>query len=134
MWVYVVNSHKESSLLGEADAVRLGIVTINLKGARAPVAIKNVEYIPKKLMTINQAVSGWQTQQEIDRDMDIFKKQFSSTFTHSTGKFHGAPIKIQIDKNATAVIQPRRRIPLHYIDRLETELKKMMKKILLKGH
>ena len=31
--VYVVNDKKESSLLGEQDAIRLGIVTINSKGA-----------------------------------------------------------------------------------------------------
>ena len=31
--VYIVNSFKELSLLGEADAVRLGIVTNQLKGS-----------------------------------------------------------------------------------------------------
>ena len=40
-WVYVVNYYKESSLLDELDAVSLGIVTINLKGASAKVTFSN---------------------------------------------------------------------------------------------
>ena len=32
-WVYVLREEKEQSLLGENDGVRLGIVTIDLKGA-----------------------------------------------------------------------------------------------------
>ena len=36
-WVYVVNDKQEQCLLGSNDAERLGIVTINLKGAQAEV-------------------------------------------------------------------------------------------------
>ena len=39
--VWVVNDRKESSLLGEEDAIRLGIVTINLKGAQEGSSWKN---------------------------------------------------------------------------------------------
>ena len=36
-WVYIVNDKKEQCLLGKFDACRLGIVTINLKGAQKEV-------------------------------------------------------------------------------------------------
>ena len=45
--VYIVNSRKESSLLGETDAVRLVIVTINLKGASKEVVINDVDFLTK---------------------------------------------------------------------------------------
>ena len=46
-WVYIVNSFKELSLLGESDAVRFGIATINLNGASEEVDVKNVEFLTK---------------------------------------------------------------------------------------
>ena len=131
--VYIVNSHKETSLLGESDAVRLGIVSINLKGASQEVDVRQVDYVEKRDTPSSQAVSDGQTQEEIDKEMEKIKKKFSKTFSNSTGKFKGAPIRIQIEKNAVPVIQPRRRIPLHYIDRLETELKEMVKQDIIEG-
>ena len=46
-WVYIVNSYKESSLLGELVAVRLGIVTINLKGASEEVTVQKLDFLTK---------------------------------------------------------------------------------------
>ena len=41
-WIYVVNDKNEQSLLGKADAIRLGIVQLNLKGAETEVIKKNI--------------------------------------------------------------------------------------------
>ena len=54
-------------------------------------------------------------------------------FSDATGKFKGPPIKINVTKEVTPVIQPRRRIPLHYMDRLEVELEKMLKEDIIEG-
>jgi len=132
-WVYVVNSQKDTSLLGESDAVRLGIVDIDLQGAETEVVIRNVEYIPKTSTPDDQAVSAGQTQSEIDRDMDKIKEKFSNVFSDRTGKFRGAQIRIQVEKDATPVIQPRRKIPLHYVDKLEVEIKKMLEEDIIEG-
>ena len=50
-WAYVVNSYKETSLLGESDAVRLGIVTINLKGASEEVEVQKVDFLTKSAVS-----------------------------------------------------------------------------------
>ena len=50
-----------------------------------------------------------------------------------TGKVKGAPIKIQVREDAIPVIQPPRRIPLHYMERLEAELKKMKSEDIIEG-
>lgn len=60
-------------------------------------------------------------------------KEFSDVFSDSTGKFKGKPIKIQVQKDAIPVIQPVRRIPLHYVERLESELKKMVTEDIIEG-
>ena len=49
-------------------------------------------------------------------------EDFPKLFTDNTGKVKGPPIKIQIRKDAVPVIQPSRRIPLHYMERLKSEL------------
>ena len=54
-------------------------------------------------------------------------------FSNATGKFKGKPIKIQIREEVVPVIQPARRIPLHYIDRLEKELQKKFKEYIIEG-
>ena len=57
--------------------------------------------------------------------MEKIRQEFSDVFSDVTGKVKGAPIKIQVRKDAIPVIQPPRHIPLHYMERLEAELKKI---------
>ena len=53
--------------------------------------------------------------------------QFPSVFTDVTGRFQGEPIKIQLKSDMSPVIQPPRRVPMHYRERLRQELEKMKK-------
>ena len=46
-WVCIVISYKKSSLLGESDAVRLEIVTINPKGAPEEVTVQMADFLTK---------------------------------------------------------------------------------------
>ena len=124
-WVYIVDDKREQSLLGESDAIRLGIVKLDLKGADTEV-VKKMEYTRKMNMSPGDIVSGGETQSEIDGNMKQLQNEFPDLFTDKTGKCKGPPIKIQVRKGAVPVIQPQRRIPLHYMDRLEGELKKML--------
>lgn len=60
-------------------------------------------------------------------------EDFPKLFTDNTGKVKGPPIKIQIRKDAVPVIQPSRRIPLHYMERLKSELKLMKDQDIIEG-
>ena len=136
-WVYIVNSRSESSLLGEKDAVRLGIVKIDLKGARKEVGVaeevKKIDYIQKEKPAIGGVVSGNQTQAEIDANMIQIRNRFQKNFSNSTGKAKGPPITFQFNKLAKPVVQRRRRIPMQYIDRLKNELNEMVRDDVIEG-
>ena len=54
-------------------------------------------------------------------------------FSDVTGKLQDAPIKINVIKEVVPIIQPGRRIPLHYVDRLEKEIKKMLDEDIIEG-
>ena len=131
-WVYIVDDKREQSLLGEGDAIRLGIVKLDLKGADTEV-VKKMEYTRKANRSPGDIVSGGETQAEIDENMKLLRQEFPNLFTDKTGKCKGPPIKIQVRKGAVPVIQPQRRIPLHYMERLEGELKKMLDEDIIEG-
>ena len=128
-WVYVVDDRKEQSLLGESDAVRLGIVRLDLKGSSEEVVSK-VEYLRKT--NINEGTDLTKNG-TVEAEMEKIRNEFSDVFTDTTGKVKGTPIKIQVREDAIPVIQPPRRIPLHYIDRLEAELEKMKHEDIIEG-
>ena len=50
--------------------------------------------------------------------------KFANVFSNKMGKFKGKAIKIQFDEQAKHVVQPRWKIPLHYMERLGKELKR----------
>ena len=49
------------------------------------------------------------------------------------GKYKGPPVKIQMAEDIKPVIQPPRRIPLHYIQPLKDSLKEMVEQEVIKG-
>ena len=59
--------------------------------------------------------------------------QFPALFSANAGKFQRSPIKIQVYPNVTPAIQPARCIPLHYMDRLQSEINKMIKDDVIEG-
>ena len=125
-WVYVVNDTKEQSLLGKEDALRLGIVTLNLKGAEEEI-VGNISYHLKDKITVSK------DQEEVQAKMEAIVKQFPEVFSDKTGKFKGDPIKIHVKPNAMPVIQPPRRIPLHYREKAKKEIMKMIEDDVLEG-
>ena len=83
-WVYIVNSYKESSLLGESDAVRLGIVTINLKGASEEVTVQKVDFLTKSALSEQDPMPSKQFQRQIDDTMEAIKRKYKDVFSDST--------------------------------------------------
>ena len=93
--IYVVDGEQES-LLGREDAITLGILNFNPKGTNAAVlekedseGQKEPQYIEKlgkitpeiKKEVIKEGiVSGGQTQQQIDADMENIVKEFAHVF------------------------------------------------------
>ena len=129
-WAYVVDDRKEHSLLGESDAMRLGIVKLDLKGGSEEV-VKKVDYLRKTDVKGGERPAIESEINEIE--MEKIRQEFSDVFSDVTGKVKGAPIKIQVREDAIPVIQPPRRIPLHYMERLEAELKKMKSEDIIEG-
>ena len=139
-WVCVNDEPKEQSLLGEKDPRRLGIVTINLKGASSEVNIDEEyeEQVGKitygwKTSPGGGVISGGETQEDINANMRALVKKFSGVFTDRTGKCRGKPIKIQVRDNAEPVIQPPRRIPLQYLSKLKQEISNMKRDDIIEG-
>jgi len=95
----------------KTDATRLGIVKLYVDGASDEI----VQHLSDSTDETYQKVSGGQTQQEIDANMDKIVQEFSSVFSHSTGKIAGDPIKIHVKSDTKPVVQLPRRIPLHYV-------------------
>ena len=98
-------------MLGEKDARRLGIVTINLKGASSEVSIDEEyeEQVRKitygwKTSPGDGVISGGETQDDINANMRALVKKFSGVFTDCTGKCCGQHIEIQVRENAEPVI------------------------------
>ena len=139
-YVYIVDDPNEQSLLGRSDALRMGIVTLNPDGAKEEINIpescettNRISKLKKAPIPTTGIVSGGQTQLEIDTCMKSMSDSFPKLFANKTGKFKGPPIKVQLHPNATPVIQPPRKIPLHYLKPLETELMNMLGDDVIEG-
>ena len=140
-WVYVNDDPKEQSLLGERDARRLGIVYLDPKGASEEVelfdgikaeSVNRISY-GRKSKEPNGVVSGGETQAVIDKRMQEIIEKFPTVFTDRTGKCKGAPIEIQTKARAIPVIQPPRRIPLQYLDKVKDEIQTMLAEDIIEG-
>ena len=139
-WIYIHKCSTEKSLLGEKDARRLGIVTINLKGAQEEIPLEeeteSVNFVPYAVRTDSPTtgiVSGGETQDEIDRNMTLMKQKYPKVFTSRTGKYKGGPIKLHYPDNYDPHIQPNRRIPIHYVNPAYDELQKLINEDVYEG-
>ena len=123
-WIYVVKDQKEQCLLGETDACRLGIVTINLKGAEKEVDVHRITPISRSEETLTRP-PPFNEQAVIDK--------FPGLFTNKTGKYKGEPIPIQMPEDYYSRSRPERRIPLHYKKQYLAELKRMKQEDIIEG-
>ena len=141
-YVYVNDDNMDSSLLGEKDALRLGIVKINLKGSTEEVpweedmAQEEDESVRRirqnRLSELLPAKMSTREVEENEKSMDKLAKEFQDIFG-GVGRYKGPEIKIQIREDIQPVIQPRRRIPLHYVKPLEDHLAELLEEDVIEG-
>ena len=71
-------------------------------------------------------------EKENDKKMDKLFKEYEDIFK-GIGKYRGEPVKIQLTDNVLPIIQPPRRIPLHYVQPLKDHLEEMIKEDVIEG-
>ena len=123
-WVYIVKDQKEQCLLGKEDALRLGIVTINLGGAE-----EAVETVNRITPIVKDEVSEQQPPFNVQSLIDALPTLFSN----KTGKYKGKPIPIQMPPNYYTRNQSERRIPIHYKERYLQEPCRMVDEDIIEG-
>ena len=136
-YVYVNDDDKDSSLLGEKDALRLGIIRINLEGASEEVEQGNDEEELRRikqtrLSELSETSRTEEEEKDIQEAMNKLTEEYEDIFG-GVGKYNGPEIKIQLRDNVVPVIQPRRRIPLHYMQPLEDHLKELLEEDVIEG-
>ena len=126
-YVYINDDDRDASLLGKSDALRLGIVKLNLQGDPEEVEVKRVKTSRKE-----EDHSEDRERVEEEADMKQLVKEFSDIFG-GVGKYKGDPVKIHVDEQAEPVIQPPRRIPIHYRQALEDHLDELLEADVIEG-
>ena len=122
-YIYINDDDRDDSLLGKSDAIRLGIVKLNLEGDSEEVVVNRVKTSRKK-------ADNTEDRERVieDEDMKQIVKEFSDIFG-GVGRYKGDPVKIHVDENAEPVIQPPRRIPIHYKQALEDHLDELLQEM-----
>ena len=64
--------------------------------------------------------------------MEETAKKFKDIFG-GVGKYEGPEVKIQVKEGVIPVIQPPRRIPLHYVQPLKDHLKELVEEDVVEG-
>ena len=141
-FVYVNDDDTDSSLLGEKDALRLGIVKINLRGEPEEVDlaavdpednwVKSRRIKQTKLSEVDKVERTAKESKQMEKGMKRLVDEYQDIFG-GVGKYNGPEIKIQVRDNIKPVIQPRRKIPLHYVQPLEDHLKELMEEDVIEG-
>ena len=119
--VYVVEG-ETTSLLGLKDGESLGIINIKPEGKTEEVRQLNMEV--KKDVPNQGMVSGGQTQEEIDIQMEEITKKYKDVFK-GLGRAKVEPIHIEIDPNVKPVQQKRRPIALHYQEKFRKHIEEL---------
>ena len=116
--VYVNGDSSEDSLLGEKDAERLGIITLRPEGASTEIEIRRIKQNTKAGLEVEDQAS-LRDQKVVDQGMEKLAKEFKEVF-EGIGKYKGPPVEIQVKEEVRPVVQPPRRIPLHYQEPLKS--------------
>ena len=127
--VYVLDSETEESLLGEKDAERLGIIQIRARGGSKAVEVRRVKQNRK--LELEGTVATQETG-DIEDQMNRVVEEFKPLF-EGIGRYKGPPVQIQVKPDARPVIQPPRRIPLHYRQPLEDHLAELLEQDVIEG-
>ena len=116
---YVMRGTDSESLLGRVDAKKLGVVSIDLKGAGE--VVRSVE-------------ERHQQQEQGDpQRMQVLVEEYPQLF-QGIGKAVGVePIHVYVDESVTPIQQKRRPIPIHYVERFKDLLEELKDKGVVTG-
>ena len=91
-YVYVNNDTAETSLLGEKDAQRLGIVMIRPEGAPEQVEVRRIKYSTTEELSKAKKAQRY-SQEEVNRNMQKIAGEHLKVF-QGIGKYKGAWRKV----------------------------------------
>ena len=131
-YCYINDDAKEESLLGESDAMRLGIIEINAQGAEEEIQINRVRQNRKREMEQDGKQLTLADQKRVDEVMNKIAEDNKEVF-QGIGRYRGKPIKIQVKEGVRPVIQPARRIPLHLRQPLKDHLEELVEQGVVEG-
>ena len=140
-WVYVNDDDKETSLLGKTDAVQLGIININPNGATKQASKANdcndteEERVNRVRMTRKSEIESTDEGHKVktmDDNMKTLIAEYEDIF-EGVGKYKGDPVKIQVKEGVKPIIQPARRIPLHYRQPLKDHIQELVQEGVIEG-
>ena len=121
----------EDSLLGEKTAERLGIVIVRPEGAAKEVEIRRIKHNSKaKLEKMDKTVM--MDLSVVDDDMEKVVEEYNEGF-EGIGKYKGPPMQIQVKEGVRPLVQPPRRIPLHYQEPLKEHIQELLDVGVIKG-
>ena len=130
-------------MLGKDDAIGLGIIKMKLQGEAEEVdpngqkdeRVKRIRMMrPAEISKESKETTEEKRKQKKATEGRMAKlgNEFKDIF-EGVGKYEGPEVVIQLKENVTPVIQPARRIPLHYVKPLEDHLAELSKEDVVEG-
>ena len=142
-WVYVVGGTRPEPLLGDADAVDLGIIKFRPEGrTHAQDSVNNVRTqskkpdptsIPAKLrkagieVRTEKPVSEALPEDTVSAAMRIVHNFTGPVFTDRIGHVKTRPVVLQYEENFKPIQPPRYPVPYHYQEKIAEHLRKLKK-------
>ena len=141
--VFIVESEHVDSLLGRDDGIRLGIIKLCPEGQkRAKQIEKEVQQKKNEIAWLRLAkkiereegerFSGGRCQTEVDHDIQVILARHSQLF-QGLGRVKKQEVDIQLKPDASPKIQPRRPIPIHYMDKLKKKVEELKREGVIEG-
>ena len=113
-------------MLGQRDAAALGIVVIRAEGAMEAVTVSRV--LQNRKTVKNDEEPEARAAEKMERICASYKEVFEGI-----GRYTGEKVKIHVDKTAQPVIQPPRRILIHYLEPLREHLQELKESDVIEG-
>ena len=116
--VYIMEDAEAESLLGRDDAIRLGIIKLDMEGnSKAKLIKEQVNKLKLQRLApiiLGEPFSAGRNQWEVDQDMAVIKKEYEGMFK-GLGKVKDVRVDINLKPGAKPKIQAARPVLLHYL-------------------
>ena len=103
----------------------------NLQSFPPDEAVQVGQFTPNKKVDLRHEVAA-ENNKDIHCRMERVVKNFKPLF-EGIGKYKGQPVPIQMREDVSPVIQPVRKIPLHYIYPLDNHITELLQQDVIEG-